>query len=92
MTRYATNRLLQRAKKSKCDEFYTQLVDIDRELRYYRGYFKGKTVYCNCGDPRVSNFVSYFTSNFHTLGKQGTWLKRQGACFWNCPAVEWDET
>lgn len=68
MTRYATNRLLQKAKKSKCDEFYTQLADINRELQYYRKHFKGKTVYCNCDDPHVSNFVSYFTSNFHALG------------------------
>lgn len=68
MARKATNELLQKAKKSKSDEFYTQFSDIERELQHYGNHFKGKTVYCNCDDPRVSNFHKYFTVNFHELG------------------------
>ncbi len=68
MTRSATNELLQKAKKSKSDEFYTLLTDIDRELQYYKEYFKGKTVYCNCDDPQTSNFFRYFVLNFKDLG------------------------
>ena len=68
MARKATNELLQKAKKSKSDEFYTQFSDIERELQHYRNHFKGKIVYCNCDDPRVSNFHKYFAVNFHELG------------------------
>lgn len=68
MPRNATNRLLQVAKKSKSDEFYTQLSDIESELRHYSSHFRGKTVYCNCDDPLTSNFYRYFAENFHSLG------------------------
>lgn len=68
MARNATNQLLHGAKKSKSDEFYTQLKDIEAELQYYKQHFKNKTVYCNCDDPRVSNFYKYFINNFHELG------------------------
>ncbi len=68
MARNATNELLQKAKRSKSDEFYTQLSDIERELQHYKCHFKNKTVYCNCDDPLTSNFVKYFTSNFKELG------------------------
>lgn len=68
MTRNATNDGLRRAKKAKSDEFYTQMCDIERELQYYTDHFKGKVVYCNCDDPRISNFFRYFVSNFHRLG------------------------
>ena len=68
MARRATNQLLQKAKKSKSDEFYTQLCDIERELQYYQNCFAGKVVYCNCDDPRTSNFFRYFATNFHKLG------------------------
>lgn len=68
MARNATNTVLQKAKKSKSDEFYTQLSDIEKELQYYNGCFKDKVVYCNCDDPRHSNFVNYFVSNFKLLG------------------------
>src|SRR4051794_3899461 len=64
----AANRNLSDAKKAKKDEFYTQLSDIERELRHYRSHFKGKVVYCNCDDPRVSNFFHYFSYNFEKLG------------------------
>lgn len=68
MARNATNELLQKAKKAKSDEFYTQLVDINRELQYYKKHFKDKIVYCNCDDPKTSNFFRYFVLNFKTLG------------------------
>lgn len=62
------NKSLSRAKKDPNDEFYTQLEDIERELRHYRHHFKNKVVYCNCDDPRVSNFFHYFSYNFEKLG------------------------
>ena len=62
------NRSLRAAKASKQDEFYTQLSDIEKELRHYTAHFKGKTVLCNCDDPRVSNFFHYFSYNFEKLG------------------------
>jgi modification methylase ecoRI len=68
MARKATNELLQKAKKSKNDEFYTQLSDIERELQYYKNHFRDKIVYCNCDDPKTSNFFKYFVSNFKALG------------------------
>lgn len=68
MARNASNKLLTQAKRSKSDEFYTQLCDIERELQYYRDQFKGKVVYCNCDDPVVSNFFRFFFENFHSLG------------------------
>ena len=64
----AGNKNLQAANKAKKDEFYTQLCDIENELRHYREHFRGKTVLCNCDDPRVSNFFHYFTYNFEQLG------------------------
>lgn len=77
MARNATNILLQKAKKLKKDEFYTQLVDIESELQYYKVHFNGKTVFCNCDNPKTSNFFKYFVDNFHTLG-----LKRLiAACY-----------
>lgn len=68
MSRNASNKQLTKAKKSKSDEFYTQLCDIERELQYYPNQFRGKVVYCNCDDPYVSNFFRYFSENFHSLG------------------------
>ena len=68
MARNATNKLLQKAKKSKSDEFYTQLSDIERELQHYKIHFKDKVVFCNCDDPRISHFFTYFSKNFKELG------------------------
>lgn len=68
MARNATNEILQKAKTSKSDEFYTQLSDIERELSHYKSHFKNKVVYCNCDDPQISNFYYYFASNFKELG------------------------
>lgn len=59
---------LKKAKDSKQDEFYTQLSDIENELRHYKNHFKNKTVFCNCDDPYESNFVKYFAMNFNALG------------------------
>jgi len=68
MARNATNTLLQNAKRSKNDEVYTQLSDIESELKHYAKHFKNKVVYCNCDDPRLSNFFNYFFVNFKRLG------------------------
>jgi len=68
MARNATNKLLQKAKESKSDEFYTQFSDIESELQHYKGHFKNKVVFCNCDDPKISNFFNYFVSNFKDLG------------------------
>jgi hypothetical protein len=68
MAKSSSNRNLHSAKTSKKDEFYTQLSDIERELRHYKDHFRGKVVLCNCDDPRVSNFFHYFSYNFEQLG------------------------
>lgn len=59
---------LSTAKKEKNDEFYTQLSDIENEIRHYKEHFKNKIVYCNCDDPYESNFFKYFSLNFNALG------------------------
>lgn len=62
------SRALSKAKSAKQDEFYTQLSDIENELKHYRAQFKGKIVLCNCDDPYESNFFRYFALNFNALG------------------------
>lgn len=62
------NSNLQAAKIARNDEFYTQLVDIENELKYYRDHFAGKTVYLNCDDPRESKFFQFFVDQFEFLG------------------------
>ena len=62
------NKNLNAAKTAKKDEFYTQLVDIERELQHYWQHFRGKTVLCNCDDPYESNFFKYFALRFNQLG------------------------
>ena len=64
----AGNQNLHAANRAKQDEFYTQLSDIEKELKHYRKHFRGKTVYCNCDDPTISNFFLYFHLNFEKLG------------------------
>ena len=59
---------LGKARRNRNDEFYTQIEDIEKEMRHYKDYFKGKVVYCNADDPRVSNFFHYFSYNFEYLG------------------------
>lgn len=68
MTDIAKNTNFNKASKAKNDEFYTQLTDIERELKHYKKHFKDKVVYCNCDDPRVSNFFHFFSYNFEKLG------------------------
>jgi len=66
------NRTLTSAKTAKNDEFYTQYVDIQKEVEAYLesdpDTFRGKVVYCNCDDPFESNFFKYFAANFNKLG------------------------
>ncbi len=62
------NKELSDARKAKNDEFYTQLGDIEKEMMYYKEYFKGKIVFCNCDDPYESNFFKYFALCFNILG------------------------
>lgn len=61
------NKKLNNAIKNKNDEFYTQLKDIEKELENYKNYFKNKTIYCNCDNPKFSNFFKYFFDNFENL-------------------------
>ena len=61
-------KVLANAKKNKADEFYTQLADIEKELRHYKDCFKDKVIFCNCDDPYESNFFKYFAMNFNYLG------------------------
>ncbi len=68
MAKSSSNKNLHSAKDSKKDEFYTQLVDIEKELKHYKDQFRGKVVYCNCDDPFESNFFKYFAANFNSLG------------------------
>lgn len=62
------NRTLKSARNAKQDEFYTQLADIENELRHYRAHLRGKSVLCNCDDPYESNFFRFFALNFNALG------------------------
>ena len=62
------NSRLHAARQNKNDEFYTQLTDIEQELRHYKDQLKDKVVFCNCDDPYESNFFKYFAMNFNSLG------------------------
>lgn len=62
--RQVQHSLLKEAKKNKNDEFYTQLSDIESELKHYKVHFKDKVILCNCDDARVSNFFKYFATKF----------------------------
>jgi len=68
MAKTGLNKNLRKASKEKKDEFYTQLIDIEKELKHYKEQFRDKVVYCNCDDPFESNFFKYFASNFNALG------------------------
>ncbi len=61
------NKNLNSAARAKKDKFYTQLEDIENELRWYREFFIGKTIFCNCDDPFESNFFKYFAAKFNDL-------------------------
>ena len=64
----SSNQYFHRASHQQNDDFYTQLSDIENELKHYRHQFEGKVVYCNCDDPKISNFYHYFSHNFKFLG------------------------
>jgi len=68
MATKSSNKNLHQANRAKKDEFYTQLTDIEKELKHYKEQFHGKVVYCNCDDPFESNFFKYFAANFKALG------------------------
>jgi hypothetical protein len=68
MANAGKNANLAKAREARQDEFYTQLSDIEKELKHYKKHFLGKVVYCNCDDPRVSGFFHYFSYNFEKLG------------------------
>lgn len=63
----ANNKDLKKAQKQKKDDFYTQLTDIEKELKHYKEHFKGKVIFCNCDDPETSNFWKYFELLFEEL-------------------------
>lgn len=77
---------LNAARSAKKDEFYTQLDDIAKELKFYKPYFRDKVVFCNCDDPYESNFFKYFALNFNSLG-----LKKLIATCYNGSPVAGDE-
>ena len=79
----AGNTSLIKANKAKNDEFYTQLADIEEELKHYKKHFMGKTVLCNCDDPYESNFFKYFAMKFNHLGLK----KLIATCYDSSPIV-----
>ena len=65
------NNNLRKANKAKNDEFYTQISDIEKEIKHYKKHLKWKIIFCNCDDPEESNFFKYFALNFEIL-----WLQK----------------
>lgn len=80
----AENKNLSVAKKAKKDEFYTQLADIENELKHYETHFYGKTILCNCDDPYESNFFKYFAMRFNQLGLK----KLIATCYAGSPVAD----
>lgn len=76
-------KVLDNAKKNKADEFYTQLPDIEAEMRHYKEQFRDKVIFCNCDDPFESNFFKYFAMNFNFLGLK----KLISTCYAESPVV-----
>ena len=74
---------LRKAAQAKQDEFYTQLEDVENELRHYRQHFQDKVVLCNCDDPYESNFFKYFAMNFNYLGLK----KLIATCYVSSPVM-----
>lgn len=83
MSNLAKNASLNKAAVAKEDEFYTQLSDIEKELRHYKDYLRGKIVLCNCDDPFESNFFKFFAMNFNILGLK----KLIATCYVTSPIV-----
>lgn len=67
-----SNSLLVAAKSAKKDEFFTQWVDIEREVNAYLEYdpdvFRDKVVLLPCDDPETSNFTKFFALHFADFG------------------------
>ena len=78
----STSENLRRAKENKNNEFYTQLSDIEEELKHYKDHFKWKIVFCNCDDPFESNFFKYFSMKFNSL-----WLKKLIATWYSTSPI-----
>lgn len=78
-----TTELLEKAKRNKADEFYTQLSDIEAEMRHYKEHFRDKVIFCNCDDPYESNFFKYFAMNFNFLGLK----KLIATCYTGSPVM-----
>ena len=76
--RIVDHTLLDKAKLNKKDEFYTQLIDIEKEMVYYTKHFKDKIIYCNCDNPKMSNFWKYFYEHFHELKLKGLYATYYG--------------
>ena len=83
MTKETLNKTLSRARENKNDDFYTQLTDIEKELKHYKNHFKDKVVFCNCDDPFESNFFKYFAMNFNSLGLK----KLIATCYASSPII-----
>ena len=77
------NKTLSAARAAKKDEFYTQLTDVEAELRHYKDQLRDKVVLCNCDDPYESNFFKYFAMNFNHLGLK----KLIATCFGGSPVA-----
>ena len=60
----SANKNLSAAKKAKNDDFWTRREDIEAELYHYKEHFEGKVVYCNCDDPKESEFWKFFVRVF----------------------------
>ena len=62
---------LKKAQLGKNDEFYTQFVDIQREVNAYLEYnpdvFKNNTILLPRDDPESSNFTKFFAQNFQKV-------------------------
>ena len=63
---------LRAAQVGKNDEFYTQWVDIEKEMSAYLDFdpevVKDKVILLPCDDPEWSNFTKYFAQNFGRFG------------------------
>lgn len=74
-----SNFVLNKAKAAKNDEFYTQIKDIEKEIKEYIKYdpniFRDKIILLPCDDPEWSNFTKYFIMNFGSSKKliMNTW-------------------
>ena len=75
---------LRKAQDNPKDEFYTRLVDIEKELKNYKDKFKNKVIYCNCDNPEYSNFWKYFYNNFKVFQ-----LKKLVATFFSKDGVSY---